>query len=53
MEPVKCHVPEEIADAIEERLEYGDSKSAWVRDAVRMRLAIESDSDDGATVDAE
>lgn len=32
-------LPADIDEAIEERLDYGDSKSDWIREACEMRLA--------------
>jgi len=31
-------VPGQMANAIESQLEYGDSRSAWIREAIRQRL---------------
>ena len=36
-------LPEETNEAIEERLSYGDSKSGWIREAIRQRLEREND----------
>lgn len=35
---VTVSLPAEWVDAIEEELEYGDSRSGWIREAVQMRL---------------
>jgi len=34
-------MPEELVERVDERLEYGDSRSGWVREAVKMRLEEE------------
>ena len=34
----KVLLDEVVEDAIEERLDYGDSKSGWIREACEMRL---------------
>lgn len=39
------YLPKEIHDAIEERLDYGDSKAEWLREACRQRLAEECDTE--------
>jgi hypothetical protein len=41
MTEVVVFLSSEDEDAIEERLEYGDSKSAWIREACRRRLEKE------------
>ena len=38
MKRAKVSLPERVDDEIEARLEYGDSKSAWIREACQMRL---------------
>jgi len=43
--PVSFRVDDELVDAIESELEYGDSKSDWIREAIRQRLGAE-DLDD-------
>lgn len=35
---VTVPLPGELNDAIEDELEYGDSKSGWIREAIRQRL---------------
>ena len=37
---------QELLDKINERLEYGDNRSAWVRDAIRMKLAVLEEIDE-------
>jgi len=41
-------LPESLNDAIEEELDYGDSKDSWIREACRRRL----DEDRSDAVDA-
>jgi len=31
-----------LNDTIEEQLDYGDSKSAWIREAIRQRLETDN-----------
>lgn len=38
---VTVSLPKNWADEIEGQLGYGDSRSAWIREAVRQRLARE------------
>jgi len=33
-------MPQELLDKINGRMEYGDNRSAWVRDAIRLKLAL-------------
>jgi len=42
---VTVPMDEQLVDAIEEQLDYGDSRAEWIREAVRERLA--RDSGDG------
>jgi len=40
-------MPEALNNAVEQELEYGDSKAGWIREAIRMRLESEGvDVDD-------
>jgi len=39
-------IPEDLDERLEEILDYGDSKAAWVREAIRQRLRRECDTDD-------
>lgn len=34
---------DDLLETIDERLEYGDSRAAWIREACRMRLEREDD----------
>ena len=36
-------LPQEAVAAIESELDYGDAKSAWIREAVEQRLARQRD----------
>jgi len=36
---VTVSLPADWVDEIDDQLEYGDSRSAWIREAVRLRLA--------------
>jgi metal-responsive CopG/Arc/MetJ family transcriptional regulator len=47
MTHVKTSLPESVHDELEERLEYGDTKSGWIREAVKMRLDGDA-ADDGS-----
>ena len=47
MEDVKVFLPPEMNDNIEDHLEYGDSKSGWIRDACEQRLEREKEADRG------
>jgi len=38
MEDITVFVDADVLDAIEGRLDYGDSRSEWVREAIRQRL---------------
>lgn len=38
---VSVPMEQEMNDAIEEQLGYGDSKAGWIRDAIRQRLERE------------
>ena len=33
-------MPQDLLDEINSHLEYGDNRSAWVRDAIRLKLAL-------------
>jgi len=43
-ERVKATIPADMNDEIEDLLDYGDSKSAWIRETIDMRLAGEFDT---------
>lgn len=43
---VKTLLPEDLEAEIEAQLEYGDSKSAWIREACEKRLSGEFDGDE-------
>jgi metal-responsive CopG/Arc/MetJ family transcriptional regulator len=40
---VSVAMPKELDEAIIKRLSYGDSKSEWIREAIRQRIEQESD----------
>jgi metal-responsive CopG/Arc/MetJ family transcriptional regulator len=42
---VSVNMPEHLNDAVEKQLSYGDSKSEWIRQAIREKIA-RSDYDD-------
>ena len=39
-------MPQELLDEINSRLEYGDNRSAWVRDAIQLKLALLEEIDE-------
>lgn len=34
-------IPDELDRSIKERLEYGDDRSEWIREAIELRIALE------------
>ena len=38
-------MPDELLEQIQDELEYGDSRAAWIREACRQRLAREKGID--------
>jgi len=40
---------EELIEEINSQLSYGDNRSAWVRDAIRLKLAIMEEIDEDLT----
>ena len=46
MERTSFSITEEELKEINSKLEYGDNRSAWIRDAVRIKLAILTEFDD-------
>jgi len=52
MTRAKVSLPQDVDDAIEDRLEYGDSKSGWIREACEMRLGGEFAGDDSDNTDS-
>jgi Arc/MetJ-type ribon-helix-helix transcriptional regulator len=46
-EQIGVKVEPEMKEAIEDQLEYGDTMSEWVREAIRQRLEQESDTWNG------
>jgi hypothetical protein len=43
---ITISLPDDLANEIDSRLEYGDSRSAWVRGAIQMRLESERQEDE-------
>jgi len=41
MDDVTVFLDDGVVDAIEGQLDYGDSRSEWIREAVQQRLANE------------
>lgn len=48
---VTVNMGPELDEEIKDQLEYGDSKSAWIREAIRMRLREEADTAEDAETD--
>lgn len=46
MPKVSLELPEELNEAIENDLEYGDTKSGWIRHAIWMRRHVDPLLDD-------
>ncbi|MDL0127108.1 ribbon-helix-helix domain-containing protein [Halobacterium salinarum] len=42
---VTVPMPGKMVDEIDAQLEYGDSRSEWIREAVRQRLDQEADAE--------
>lgn len=40
---VTVPMPGDMADQIDEQLDYGDSRAGWIREAVRQRLEREAE----------
>jgi Arc/MetJ-type ribon-helix-helix transcriptional regulator len=36
-------MPDELDEEMEQMLSYGDSKSQWMRNAIRLRLAVDGE----------
>lgn len=41
---VTVNMGSDLDESVKDQLEYGDSKSAWIREAIRMRLREEADT---------
>lgn len=39
--PVTVSMPEGMVEDVEARLDYGDSRAGWIREAVRQRIESE------------
>lgn len=46
-------MPGALLDAIDNELEYGDSRSEWIRDACRRKLDSDGAAADGADATAD
>lgn len=46
---ITISLPEELEEEITSRLEYGDSRSEWVRKAIELRLQQEKEEGNGQT----
>lgn len=51
MTRITISVPDELADEVDSRLEYGDSRSEWIETAIRERLQRESDAENRSPAD--
>ena len=40
------NMDQDLLDRLDSTLEYGDSRSGWVRDAIRMKLAVLEEIDE-------
>lgn len=40
-EQITVSMPEDMVNEIDGRLEYGDSRAEWIREAVRERLDVQ------------
>jgi len=40
------NMDQDLLDRLDSKLEYGDSRSGWVRDAIRMKLAVLEEIDE-------
>lgn len=40
------NMDQDLLDELDSTLEYGDSRSGWVRDAIRMKLAVLEEIDE-------
>ena len=41
MDRISISIPEDLKDEIDDQLEYGDSRSEWIREAIEERLERE------------
>lgn len=46
MEPTGFKAPEELIDEVDSHLSYGDSRSGWIRAAIKLRLDVDPLLDD-------
>lgn len=49
---VTVNMPTDLLADIEDQLSYGDSRSEWIREACRQRLARESDEGNAKSQEA-
>jgi len=50
---VTVPMPGDMVDAIEDQLEYGDSRAGWIREAVEQRLEREESEGNPTTATAD
>ena len=43
-ERITVSLPEDLAEELHDELEYGDNRSEWIADAIRMKLRAEAGS---------
>ncbi len=48
-ERISVSLPEDLVEELNDELEYGDSRSAWIADAIRMKLDAEADEGNSRT----
>jgi metal-responsive CopG/Arc/MetJ family transcriptional regulator len=44
---ITISIPDDLADEVDSQLSYGDSRSAWIEQAIRERLEREASGSEG------
>lgn len=53
MARITISIPDDLKDEVDEHLEYGDSRSKWIQEAIEQRLEATDDDDSGNQSPAE
>ena len=51
MDRISISIPEDLKDEVDDQLEYGDSRSGWIQDAIEMKLEQQDDTEKRSPAD--
>jgi metal-responsive CopG/Arc/MetJ family transcriptional regulator len=51
MARITISIPDDLKDEVDDQLEYGDSRSEWIEDAIEMKLEQQGDTGNRSPAD--